>query len=101
MTYQFPTAFEMDHRFFLQNLQEKMENSRLPFIDITLCNHKIEQYLKDKGYTLMELRYEYKDTEKGKEWGFFGRTTGDGHCLLRIMWNDHEVYRNTFGDFRS
>lgn len=100
MNNQFPTAFEMEYRFLLQNLHEDMLKARMPFVDITLCNREVEEYLRNKGYILKELRYDYKKTEKGDEWGFWGRTSGDGHVLLRVMWNDHDQYRNAFGDFR-
>jgi hypothetical protein len=76
------TAFEMKYKYLLKNIEEKMLESYQGFIDMTLCNHEVEDYLKSKGYSLQEVRYERIDGV----YGFHGRLTGDGEIKMRISW---------------
>ena len=92
----FPTAQEVYYKWILADILNKINKSNQNFIDITLCNDRINDYLTNKGYVLKELRYEYKDNI----FGFWGRTSGDGHCLLRISWGDSKFDLSQEGDFR-
>lgn len=96
MSNKFPTAFEMQYRFLLINIREKIEASQLPFIDITLENKDVISYLEGLGYLVQPLRYEYKDGV----YGFYGRRDGDGDTLRRILWEHSPQYRNMWGDYR-
>lgn len=77
------TAFEMKYRYLLASIEEQMVKSSWDnFIDVTLCNHEVEDYLKRKGYKLQEVRYE----RINGVYGFHGRLTGDGEVKMRISW---------------
>lgn len=92
---QYPTAFEVRYRFILDDIYKKIKESRDNFIDVTLGNNEVIQYLEEKGFVVIDIRYEYKK----KQWGFFGRTTGDGTCVTRIIWGDVTMCMGMYGDF--
>lgn len=107
----FPTAFEMKYRSLLENLQEKMESAHRSFLDVNMCNDEVEKYLRELGYSVTEIRYQYVSDPKpfdgpvttngnGQVFGYFGRKTGDGQILNRISWGDHSFNMNCFGDYR-
>lgn len=98
---QYPTAFEVRYRFLLDNIYEQIDASILNFIDITLGNDDVIQYLEEKGFIIIDIRYEYKNINNENKWGFFGRTTGDGTCVTkRIIWGDVNMCMKMYGDFR-
>lgn len=98
----FPIAVEMNHFHFLQDLKEKIEHVAryryAKFVDYGMpCNDEIKKYLEDRGFTVVEIRYE----NSCGEYGFWGRTDGDGDVAIRIIWGgDPKVVMNTFGDCR-
>lgn len=79
------TAIELRYRSLLKGLENQMiEASRRceEFIDLTLCNHEVTDYLISLGYKIKEVRYETIDGE----YGYHGRDTGDGTVKTRISW---------------
>jgi hypothetical protein len=77
------TAIEMKYRFLLANLEESMLKRRDGYIDVTLCNDELENYLRSLGYDVKYIRYEFNTHN---EWGYWGRDTGDGAIMTRISW---------------
>lgn len=96
----YPTAFEIKYRFILDNIYEEMYNSRNGFIDTTLGNNEIVNFLKEKGFTVIDIRYEYKTISGTRKYGFYGRQIGDGHIITRIIWGDVKECLEQYGDFR-
>jgi hypothetical protein len=102
----FPTADEVYYSSILENIKEKIFTSGTDFVDITTYNRRIQKYLENKGYILVELRYEYKDSNSEykdtscNDFGFWGRFTGDGTCILRIIWGDTDFALRQYGDYR-
>lgn len=98
----FPTATEVRYHWFLTGLLEDIEEACrtrfVEFLDITLSNRYLEEYLVSKGFTLVGIRYEYNEN---KEWGFWGRTDGDGICMTRIIWGDVDWAMAHNGDYRA
>ena len=95
---QYPTASEVRYKNILDDIYEKIDTSRDGFIDITLSNSCILDFLKEKGFLTFRVMYEYNEN---REYGYFGRTKGDGHVLMRIIWDSNiDFVLETYGDFR-
>ena len=95
----FPTAAELRYKNLLETILEQMEKARrhycADFIDITLGNDVVINYLIEKGYNVKELRYEYKNNV----YGYYGRQVGDGSVLVRISWGGDMSH--VLGNFQS
>lgn len=95
----FPTAAELYYKDLLENLLDQMKKARshyyADFIDVTLGNNTVINYLIEKGYNVKELRYEYKNNV----YGYYGRQAGDGSVLVRISWNGNMSH--VLGNFQS
>lgn len=79
------SAIEVKYGNLLRLLEEQIleaENKGDDHIDVTLCNHAVEDHLRSLGYKTKEIRYETVDNV----WGYHGRDSGDGTVKLRISW---------------
>lgn len=97
----FPTADEVMYENILNNIKESIIKAKImynDFFDMSLCNQRIIDYLISKGYIVKEIRYEYE--EGVINYGFYGRTCGDGYYLMRIIWGDEKHCMSQFGDYR-
>lgn len=93
----FPSAIEVKYNNLLNNIKEYMLKAHmqgLSFIDITLINQEVTNYLNKKGFCCNEIRYEY---DKNNRYGYHGRMKGDGICIMRIGWAGGCL--NTHGNF--
>ena len=95
----FPTAIEVQYHHIIKNIYECMENARQSFIDIAITSHEIENYFTEKGFKVIDIRYDLDLVDKNK-FGFYGRTSGDGICYKRFIWGNANDAMSTFGDFR-
>ena len=95
----YPTAIEVRYRFILEDIYAKINKSSLHFIDITMYNSDVIKYLENKGFVIVDIRYEYNIDNDSKTYGFFGRKKGDGHCLCRIIWGDVDRCMEMYGNF--
>lgn len=97
----FPNADEVYYEHILNNIKESIIKARIKhndFFDMTISNTRIINYLISKGYIVKEIRYEYKSGSIN--YGFYGRTCGDGNCFMRIIWGDEQYCMSQLGDFR-
>ena len=95
----FPTAIEVKYHNNIQNIYEYMAIARQSFIDVSIANHEIENYFTEKGFKVIDIRYDRDLVDKNK-FGFYGRTSGDGRCYKRFIWGNVNDAMTTFGDFR-
>ena len=95
----FPTAAELRYENLLKDILNKLNTARgsycVDFIDVAMANNTVVNYLIEKGYTVKEIRYEYKD----KVFGYYGRQIGDGSVYIRISFNGN--MNHILGDFRN